>query len=372
MAAEGEEEEAAFVGVEGACLHAEKLRGVVKCTKFQESLYDSARKIVDANAAARLTPLAEEALHVIHRTDMEYVVEEAGRVNFTNEHVEEIRYLLSLPEEKFVELQLKKAVELQDPKRKTNREIRLRDLYVQKYSRLFEPSAYPRLRSPYEWAEAKREGKVFAKLTTGRATIESLAAQMMVHATKPIHIALTELDTPEHFKLAVTCFKSMLVWARERSDPMGSGSAGQLVCISALENPSLRPELYLQLLKQLTSNASKEASERYWDLLALLLMCAPPGTGVEDFVHAFCLRHAPDKAKKRLISQIHRGRYGENVVSEIWPPDQLEQIAVAFYAKPFRSQSRFSVADVISAEATAAASRMSKRRTTPEEPPDVS
>ena len=70
IADEGDEEAAAFAAVEVACLHAEKLRGVVKCTTFQQKIYEHARKIVDANAAARLLPLAEEALWLLDKAKM--------------------------------------------------------------------------------------------------------------------------------------------------------------------------------------------------------------------------------------------------------------------------------------------------------------
>ena len=142
------------------------------------------------------------------------------------------------------------------------------------------------------------------------------------------------------------------LWVGEGPDPTPDAQC-QMVLQAAMDSSELRGELYMQLLKQLSYNNSPESCARYWELLALALMCAPPGTGCEDFVHAFCLKHAPDKMKKRLIGQVHRGRYGENVVREIWPVEQLEQIAHAFFAKPMRSQSRFSAADLISAQAVA-------------------
>ena len=142
IASDGPDEEDAFLGVEGALLHAEKLRGVVKCTPFQQKIYEHARKIVDANAAARLTPLAEEALWLLDRAKMAEVVAEATRVHYSTDDIEEIKSLLALPEEKLVELQLKRAVELQDPKRVQNRETRLRDLYVAKFTRLYQPLSY--------------------------------------------------------------------------------------------------------------------------------------------------------------------------------------------------------------------------------------
>ena len=66
----------------------------------------------------------------------------------------------------------------------------------------------------------------------------------------------------------------------------------------AMDTPELRPELYLQLLKQLTGCESADAKTRYWELLAMLLQTAPPGAGCEDFVHAFCLKHAADSFKQ--------------------------------------------------------------------------
>ena len=161
IASEGDEEAEAFLRVEAALIHAEKLRGVIKCTPFQQKIYDHARKIVDANAAARLTPLgdrcmlepnvaqktttlicmlpprvsyvssyvapctaAEEAVWLIDKVKMEYVSTEAKRVHYESDVVDEVRSMLALPEEKLVELQLKRAVELKDPKRVQNREIR--------------------------------------------------------------------------------------------------------------------------------------------------------------------------------------------------------------------------------------------------------
>ena len=110
--ADDENEEEAFAGVESAMIHAEQLREVVgtRCTPFQLEIYGHARSIVDANAAARLGPMAEEALWLLDKQKMEYVKAEAVRVAFTNKEVSEILHLLSLPEEKLVEMQLKKAV----------------------------------------------------------------------------------------------------------------------------------------------------------------------------------------------------------------------------------------------------------------------
>ena len=113
----------------------------------------------------------------------------------------------------------------------------------------------------------------------------------------------------------------------------------------------------MQLLKQLSPGfGTPELRQRYWDLLALCLLIAPPGTGVEDFVHAFAHNHAPDAvAKKRLISQLHKGRYGESLLTELPTAENLNMTARAFFGLGGRKTTRFSQEDLITAKAVGAA-----------------
>ena len=351
----GEDEDEAFLAVESALLHAEKLRGVVKCTPFQQEIYEHARKIVDANAAARLTPQAEEALWLLDKKRMQEVVAEADRVKWSNADLDDIRYHLTLPEEKLVELQLKRANEMKDPQRVQNREVRLRDLYVTKFIRLFAPLSYPRLRSPMEWAAAKSSG-LLAKAITKQSAIESLAAQMMEHTSKPIHLSLTEMDDAKLAREAINVHKAILAWAGERPDPHPTAQ-GLVVVEHAVSSQQLRAEIYAQLMKQLSPGAgSNEARQKYWDLMAICLLAAPPGTGSEDFVHAFAYNHAPDKVmRKRLIQQVHKGRYGDGILKELPTHDKLNTTARAFFGMGNRSSTRFSAADLITASSVAAA-----------------
>jgi len=314
---------------------------------------------VDANAKARLLPMAEEALWLLDKARMIEVIEEAKRVHFKCDEIEEVNSILKLPEEKLVELQLKRAVELKDPRRVQNREIRLRDLYIAKFARLYEPLGYPRLRTPLEWAAAKVSvGNALAKAIKGRSATESLAARMMEHSAKPIHISLTELDSPAFAKEALTMFKCALAWSGERPDSLPAAQ-GRTLLLLALKHPELRAELYVQLIKQLTHNSSADARNLYWDLLALSLMTSPPGPGCDDFVHAFCLRHAPQDQQRALISQIHKGRYGDSLLTEhtLPPADQLRNTARQFFGMQRKQSSRFSENDLIAAAAKAVAAK---------------
>lgn len=279
---------------------------------------------------------------------MEDVVAEAARVGYSSSEVGEVQRLLALPEEKLVELQLKRAVELQDPKRVQNREARLRDLYITKFHRLYEPSAYPRLRSPSEWAAAKTNRRPLGKLAASRSASEARAARMLEHSTKPLHLSLTDLERPDLNRESLQHFKAALAYAGERPDHLPNAQAHALLT-AAVRTPELRPELYLQMLKQLNGCESAEATNRYWELLALLLLTSPPGSGCDDFVHAFCLKRAPELIRKQLIAQVHKARYSEGLLSSLPPPEQLPAAARALLGAPSRSTSRFSGQDLITA-----------------------
>ena len=58
---------------------------------------------------------------------------------------------------------------------------------------------------------------------------------------------------------------------------------------------------------------------------------------------------------KRLIAQLHRSRYGENLLQEVPSAHELEGTARSFFGLTMRSSSRFSAQDLITATAAAAA-----------------
>ena len=304
----------------------------VKCTPAQQELYDRGRKVVDANASAAITPVAEEALWVLDRGKMEQAAGDAKKVGFDSEEVKKLNELLAMPEDKFVELQLKKAVELKDPVRVVNREIRLRGIYLQKHGAMFEPHKYPKLRSPNEWAGAK----YFGMASAVRKVRDELAQGMLYFSKAPIHISLTELE-PELSKEATQLFKCLLAYAGERPNPYPPAMAVQ-VLHAGVEKPDLRPEIYMQIIKQLRNNGSADSMKRYWELLALALMSFAPGTGCDDFVHVFCARHAEDKGQK-FISLLHTAQYegGQPLPAAAEIPSLLS----GFFARAVRSRFSF-------------------------------
>ena len=107
---------------------------------------------------------------------------------------------------------------------------------------------------------------------------------------------------------------------------------------AGVEKPDLRPEIYMQIIKQLRNNGSADSMKRYWELLALALMSFAPGTGCDDFVHVFCARHAEDKGQK-FISLLHTAQYegGQPLPAAAEIPSLLS----GFFARAVRSRFSF-------------------------------
>jgi hypothetical protein len=66
-------------------------------------------QVLNANAHKMLLPQAEEALWVLDKPKMRATLEEARRLAFTAPDIEKLAELLSLPEDKCVELQRKSS-----------------------------------------------------------------------------------------------------------------------------------------------------------------------------------------------------------------------------------------------------------------------
>jgi len=301
-------------------------------TPRQQQLKANARELLDRNAARRLGPEAEEALWVLDKGRMEAVAAESERLHFCNPEIEHIRVLLALPEEKFVELQLKKAVELNDPVRVINREVRLKEIYLRKNASMFTPENFSKLRAPMEFACARFLDSVI------RSKRQELASGMLFYSSRPLHTSLTELE-PALAKEATQLFKCLLAFSGERPSPYPPAMALQVLQAGGTV-PELRGEIYMQIMKQLRSNPSQESAKRYWELLALALMSFAPGPGCDDIVNVFCRQNAEDEGQK-FISLLHTVTYdgGQPVPTA----EEIPTLISGFFARNVRS--RFSVAE---------------------------
>ena len=134
---------------------------------------------------------------------------------------------------------------LNDPARVTRVTIRLKDLFFKKAGPMFALDNYGKYRPRMAWANMKL-------LTLDRA---KLAAGMREHSRAPIHASLTEMDT-KRSKIACRMFKNIMGFMGDRTyeSPM---LLCEEVLRTGLQEPWLRDEIYVQIIKQLTKNPSK-------------------------------------------------------------------------------------------------------------------
>ena len=187
-----------------AIVRANKIKDIVG-TAAEMEIEGKCREMLKSCAGPRIDPLAEEALWLLKREAMVDVLAQADEVGYTSADIDEIRAKLALSEEAFVKLQLKKANELNDPDRVINREIKLKELYLDAYGSMFTLDKFSLLRDPDEWASMKLFGFAFNK--------DQIAASFLYHTSSPIHASLTNLESPlskEAVKVRRCC-----VWLRD-------------------------------------------------------------------------------------------------------------------------------------------------------------
>ena len=166
------------------------------------------REMLRVAASSKIDPWASDSLFLLDKGQMKLVLEESDVFGYTTSVIEEIRRILELPEAKLVKLQLKRAQELGDPIRIINREIRLKDLFLDMHGQQFLlTSAHKFIRDPLEWASAKFFGLSFHK--------SELAKNMLVHSMSCIHLSLTKLDNQLNAE-AILAFKNLMGWMGDR------------------------------------------------------------------------------------------------------------------------------------------------------------
>jgi hypothetical protein len=216
----------------------------------------------------------EYALKMLEEEPMKDIIRRADAIKMTTDGIEKLRTLIyNTSEEKFVQLQLKATVALGDLARRTRVTIRLKDLFFKKSAAMFVLDNFGKLRSPAGWADLK-----FISFNR-----ELLAASCRKHTKDPIHNSLTELESPQD-KIACNLFKNIMGFMGDRAipDPIMLAQEILRLCLDPA-NSWLRPEIYMQLIKQLTANPTPESLQKGWQLMSICLETFPPGEA-ENFV----------------------------------------------------------------------------------------
>jgi len=249
--------------------------------------------------------LNAEAAHAVVQLEeepMRDILKRADAVKLSTEHIEKIRtLLLNTPEEKFIQMQLRAAVALNDPARSIRVTIRLKDMFFAKSAALFAFDNYSKLRTREGWADLKL-------ISFSR---DELAAGMRKHTKDPIHDPLTEINDPKQVKVAKLMFKNILGFCGDKQLP-GPMQLAHELCQTAITEKWVRDELYCQLVKQLTSNPNRESEQKGWWLMAIFLETFPPPQELENYLECWLRAKAPETGgmRDRLVKTLHATVYG--------------------------------------------------------------
>lgn len=246
-------------------------------TEATESTRDLWLKVCDIDEKAKA------CVRTLPPDDMKRVVVEGDSLRMKTEEIEHLRTLLyRTPEEKFVQLQLKAAVNNQDPARRIRLTIKLKDIFLKRSGDQFQLNKFDKLRTPKEWAAE-------SFFTWDK---DALAQTFWKHTMDSIHATMIDFyrDSREgeeelcegYEKTAIKLFKNILGFMGDRQLPFPTILCREIL-EAGMQNPKLRDEIFLQLIKQLTSNPSNDSLVRGWKLLQICLECFPPNTDFENF-----------------------------------------------------------------------------------------
>ena len=320
-----------------AIVRANKIKDIPG-TPEDMALEDKCRTMLKSCAGPRLDPLAEDALWLLKKEAMIDVLAQADEIGYSTPDVEDIRAKLALNEEAFVKLQLKKANELNDPDRVINREIRLKELYLDAYGQMFTLDKFSLLRDPDEWASMKMFGFAFKK--------DQIAAGFLYHTIAPIHASLTMLDSPLN-KEAVKMFKNIMGYMGDRKFPYPDTLAQEVIA-RGLAEEGLRAELYVQVMKQLCDNPSFASETRGWELMSLLLSVFPPPPSVENVLSMFLREHCEEDKRQKYTQSLHMIIYG-GARRKAMSMSEIPHTVANFFNKPITE--RYQAEDFVGVQA---------------------
>jgi len=292
------------------------------------------REMLQSCAGPRIDPLAEEALWLLKKDAMRDVLAQAEEIGYSTPQIEEIKIKLALGEDKFVMLQLKRANEMHDPDRVINREIKLKELYLDAYGAMFTLDKFALLRDADEWASMKLFGFAFNK--------DQIAAGFLYHTSSPIHASLTQLEGPVA-KEATKQFRNIMGYMGDRKYQYPDTLAQEVIACG-LETVELRAELYVQVMKQLIDNPSYASESKGWELMSLFLSTFPPPSSIENVLAMFIREHCDDEKKEKYTQSLHMIIYG-GARRKRMSLSEIPHCVADFFQKPVSE--RYQAADFV-------------------------
>lgn len=211
------------------------------------------------------------ALNVLDKTLMENVINKAKTIDYYHDLIDTLNMLLNeMDEGSFQELQYKAALRLGDKtillqRTLINKKKEICD--IPKAEEVYCLEKCPIIQDSAVWAKKSFIADVFGSTERQKS--------FLVWTKVPIHKPITKINDKKLVEEAQETFKNILCYMgdKEHSSPT---SCAQALVYSGLHNESLRDEIYVQLMKQLTENKNLISWGKGWNLMIYCLKAFSP------------------------------------------------------------------------------------------------
>ena len=270
---------------------------VLYCQEFnyeQEEVPQTQQLLAEV---CRLKKELATGLHYMEKPIIEKAMEESENIRLEWDQMDEARSVLALPDEKFLQRQLKTANQLHDPARAIRIMIQMKEMFFVSHGKLFTFQTYGNLRPPDVFAKAALLGR------------DKLRDNMLKWVKQPIPTSLTFLP-PLFTKQACKLFKNILGYMGDRSMSYPDQLAQDLLA-QGLQTPEVRDEVYCQIIKQLEQNPNPSSRQKGWKLMEFCLQTFAPGDDFANYLEMYLrTHHGKDREKNKYVLMLHDTQYG--------------------------------------------------------------
>eukprot|EP01101_Sappina_pedata_P000699 TRINITY_DN10891_c0_g1_i2.p1 TRINITY_DN10891_c0_g1~~TRINITY_DN10891_c0_g1_i2.p1 ORF type:complete len:1456 (-),score=681.29 TRINITY_DN10891_c0_g1_i2:96-4436(-) len=231
----------------------------------------------------------DRTLRVLESRDqMQELYDRARGVGMHTEDFDELGRLLDLTEEELTKKQLKAAIILNDRTRIISLNVHLKELFFRQFASTFKMSECASIKTPHEYARGKIFGKDKAKI------------EMMNWQKNCIHASLTRIDPLQaKDKEAVICFKNLMGYMGDKNINYPQMLAQENIQ-KGIDQPVIRDEIFVQIIKQLTNNPNPSSVQKGWTMMELCLKHFPPSRTFENYLEIFLRQLGDSKQHYRM------------------------------------------------------------------------
>jgi hypothetical protein len=214
-------------------------------------------------------------------------------------------------------MQYKKAKKLGMAQRAQEKEIIIRETFLDRNAHMFVFSEFSHFRDPAEFSSHSLQ---FWKR-------EEMARNMLKWQKTAIKTSLTEMDASKA-KVATRMHKAILGWCGDKTNPSPQSLAAEVVS-QGVDDESMRDEIYCLMLKQLIDNPGPQSVSQGWKILGMCARYFAPSTDLSNYVHVFIRNNAPPHIQQTLTTMLYQREY-EGAVLQKPQPDEIPRLAAEF------------------------------------------